>query len=260
MNEIIDLIEKRTSLRSYSPTPLKRKEVNLIIRSAIRAPTAGNMMMYSIINVEDQKKKEMLVKTCDNQPFIAQAPLVLLFVADLQRTYDYFEHCKVPQLCTNRNIEYRTPQEADLFLAFSDALIAAQNTVIAAESLGIGSCYIGDILENYETHQKMFNLPTLVFPIALICFGYYPEKRGSPVERFDQKYICFNDTYKRLSEDELEDMFAQRTQKSQSNFKDGIENYGQLLYKRKTGAEFSHEMERSVKSALKTWLSYIPGT
>ena len=66
----------------------------------------------------------------------------------------------------------RKPQEGDLFLACSDALIAAQTAVVAAESLGIGSCYIGDIMENYEAHRDLFGLPQYVFPICLLCFGY----------------------------------------------------------------------------------------
>ena len=57
-------------------------------------------------------------------------------------------------------------------LACCDALIAAQTAVIAAESLGIGSCYIGDIMENYEAHRDLFGLPQYVFPICLLCFGY----------------------------------------------------------------------------------------
>ena len=66
----------------------------------------------------------------------------------------------------------RKPQEGDLFLACNDALIAAQTAVVAAESLGIGSCYIGDIMENYEAHRDLFGLPQYVFPICLLCFGY----------------------------------------------------------------------------------------
>ena len=56
-------------------------------------------------------------------------------------------------------------------LACCDALIAAQTTVLAAESLGIGSCYIGDIMENYEIHRDLLQLPKYVFPIALLCLG-----------------------------------------------------------------------------------------
>ena len=87
---------------------------------------------------------------CDNQPFIARAPLVLLFLADYQRWFDYYMLSGVEDLCRRRGEPLRKPQEGDLFLACNDALIAAQTAVVAAESLGIGSCYIGDIMENYE--------------------------------------------------------------------------------------------------------------
>jgi len=172
MNETLKVIDDRRSLRGYDSREISEEHKKWILHSAFRAPTAGNMMHYSIIEVADQKLKDKLVTTCDNQPFIAKAPLVLLFLADLQRWYDLFEYSGVPDLCKERGIDYVTPQESDLLLASCDAVIAAQNSVIAAEALGIGSCYIGDIMENIETHREMFNLPKWVFPIALLCFGY----------------------------------------------------------------------------------------
>ncbi|MFX0144583.1 MAG: nitroreductase family protein, partial [Candidatus Hodarchaeota archaeon] len=140
LNEVINVINNRCTVRDYETTPLSQQEIDLIIHSAMRAPTAGNMMFYSIIEVKDQKKKEKLVNTCDNQPHIAKAPLVLIFLADMQRWYDYFTISRVPEKCASINRIYRTPDESDLLLACCDALIAAQNTVIAAESVGIGSC------------------------------------------------------------------------------------------------------------------------
>jgi len=200
INEVLKVINNRCTVRAYKQEPLLQKAVDTIIHSAIRAPTAGNMMFYSILEVKDQSMKEKLVKTCDNQPHIAKAPLVLIFLADMQRWYDYYTESNVPEMCAKINKEYRTPDESDLLLACCDALIAAQNAVIAAESIGIGSCYIGDIIENIEIHRKMFNLPVWVFPIAMLCFGYPkqdPSKR-IPIKRFSKKYIHFTNTYKRL--------------------------------------------------------------
>ncbi|MCJ7651816.1 MAG: nitroreductase family protein, partial [Candidatus Lokiarchaeota archaeon] len=171
-NETINLINERRTIRAYSSRKLTEEEINTIIHSAIRAPSAGNMMFYSIIQVKDQEMKEKLVKTCDNQPHIAKAPLVLLFLADVQRWWDYFIISNIDDRCEKENIEFQTPQESDLLLACCDALIAAQNAVIGAEALGIGSCYIGDVMENYEVHREIFSLPRWVFPITLICFGY----------------------------------------------------------------------------------------
>ena len=91
-----------------------RSEKQAILQAAMRAPTAGNMMLYSIIDVENQALKDRLAVTCDDQPFIAKAPFVLLFVADYQRWYDYYLVCGVERLCLERDIPLRTPQEGDL--------------------------------------------------------------------------------------------------------------------------------------------------
>ena len=71
----------------------------MILKATFRAPTAGNMMLYSIIDISDQALKEKLAETCDHQPFIAKAPLVLLFLADYQRWYDYYIYSGTTEAC-----------------------------------------------------------------------------------------------------------------------------------------------------------------
>jgi len=175
MNETLDLIAARRSVRAYQPGPLGPGQRDAIVHAALRAPTAGNQMLYSILEIEDQGLKDQLAITCDNQPFIAKAPLVLIFLADYQRWFDFFRHSDVESFCRRTGTPFRTPQEGDLMLAASDALIAAQTAVIAAESMGIGSCYIGDIMENVEIHRNLLQLPQYVFPIAMVCFGFPTE-------------------------------------------------------------------------------------
>ncbi|MHA1289150.1 MAG: nitroreductase family protein [Candidatus Thorarchaeota archaeon] len=256
MNETLRVLDERRSLRGYDAREISEEHKKLILHSTFRAPSAGNMMHYSIIEVADQKMKDKLVTTCDNQPFIAKAPLVLLFLADLQRWYDLFEYSDVPSLCKERGIDYVTPKESDLLLASCDAMIAAQNAVIAAESLGIGSCYIGDIMENIETHREMFDLPKWVFPITLLCFGYHiredRETRGK-TPRFSEHLVYFKNKYKHVDIKEFESEFVDRFKDRKDLFKDAP-NIGQLLYLRKTGADFSAEMRRSVKVALRDWI------
>lgn len=259
MNPVIELIQNRKSVRAYLDKSILQTEKDTIIKAALRSPSAGNMMLYSIIEVNNQSAKDKLVKTCDNQPFIAKAPLILLFLADYQRWYDYFIVCGVQQICDEGNIEMRKPEEGDLFLACCDALIAAQSAVIAAESLGIGSCYIGDIMENYENHKAMFNLPKYVFPITLVCFGYPTrQQKDRPLTgRFDKKYVVYQDQYKRLTSKDLDAMYQSRNAqvfKDRESLK-GVENIGQLMYKNKFDSEFSREMSRSVQSILKSWMA-----
>jgi nitroreductase len=252
-NQILELIRNRRTIRAYKPKPLSQDKIDSIIQSAMRAPTAGNMMFYSIIQITDQKLKDRLVVTCDNQPHIAKAPLVLLFLADMQRWWDYFKVCKVEELCKEMSKDFQTPQESDLLLASCDALIAAQNAVIAAEALGIGSCYIGDIMENYEIHREMFDLPKWAFPITLLCFGYPKgDKNKIPLtSRFPQKFIHFTNKYSRLSKQNFTEML--KNEKGRMNIKDA-QNLGQNLYLAKLGADYSLEMRRSVKVAIKEWI------
>ncbi len=177
MNPVMDVLLSRKSVRAYEDRPIPEEVRAELLHAAMRAPTAGAMMLYSIIDVREQRAKDILARTCDNQPFIATAPLVLLFLADYQRWFDYFLVSGVEEWCERRGEAMRTPEEGDLMLACCDALIAAQSAVIAAESLGLGSCYIGDIMENCEAHRELFDLPAYTFPIALVCFGYPTEQQ-----------------------------------------------------------------------------------
>lgn len=257
MNPTLSVIENRRSTRNYSATPLTGEEKAAILHAAMRAPTAGNLMLYSIIEIEDQALKNRLAVTCDNQPFIAKAPLVLLFTADYQRQYDYYQYCNVEELCKERGVTPRPPQEGDMLLACCDALIAAQNAVIAAESLGIGSCYIGDILENYEFHREMLNLPPYVLPITLLCFGRpaveKAEKHLTP--RYDEKFVFFKNTYRRLTPDEFDTMMKPAAEHNLPDLplSEAVKKFGGQIYFRKFVSGFSMEMTRSAREMLKNW-------
>jgi FMN reductase (NADPH)/FMN reductase [NAD(P)H] len=198
-----------------------------------------------------------LVTTCDNQPFIARAPLVLLFLADYQRWYDYFIVSGVEQICEQKGTSMRRPEEGDLFLACCDALIAAHTAVIAAQSLGLGSCYIGDIMENYEVHKELFGLPRYVFPIALVCFGYPTrQQQETPLtRRFDRQYVVFEDQYRGLDREDLQEMYRQRQEQAFGEREEvkGARNLGQLMYIRKFDSDFAREMNRSVRAILRRW-------
>ena len=256
MNPTLEVIENRRSTRVYDPTPLSEAEKDAILHAAMRAPTAGAMMLYTIIEVDDQTIKDRLAVTCDHQPFIATAPYVLLFLADYQRWMDLYAAAGCEQRAVELGIPVRPPAEGDLVLALMDALIAAQNAAIAAESLGIGSCYIGDIVENWETHQALFELPRYTFPAALLCFGR-PAKRPSnpPVPRFDRKFIVHQDRYRRFTPTELNDMHLPFGQRSfdPRDYPNRAQNIVQANYIRKFTADFSIEMTRSVRELLKNW-------
>jgi FMN reductase (NADPH)/FMN reductase [NAD(P)H] len=250
VNETLALIEARCSTRVFAPTPVTEDEKAAILHAALRAPTGGNMQLYSIIKVEDQALKDRLAVTCDDQPMIAKAPWVLVFVADLQRWVDLFAASGVERL---EDVTRRmTPGVGDLLLACSDALIAAHTAVIAAESLGIGSCYIGDILENGETHAQLLDLPPYTLPIAMLCFGRPAGERH--VQPRYTEGVIHTDRYRRATPEELvalgDRLGAERTP---HGFKPGIENFGQSIYERKYASDFMREMNRSAQWWLERW-------
>jgi nitroreductase len=256
MNPTLELIHKRRSTRVYDPTPLILAEKEAILGAAMRAPTAGAMMLYTILEVNDQDLKDRLTATCDNQPFIATAPYMLLFLADYQRWMDLYAAAGCELRAHELGVAPRTPQEGDLILALMDALIAAQTAVIAAESLGIGSCYIGDIIENWEVHQGLFGLPRYTFPAALLCFGRSaekPDRKQTP--RFEREFIVHIDHYQRFPPEKLNQMHLPfgRESLAPGEFSNQAHNVVQYNYLRKFTADFSVEMTRSVRAMIASW-------
>jgi len=243
MNEILKQIKDRKSMRVFEDKPIAAELKKEILKAAFEAPTAGAMMLYSILDITDEKLKNQLSVECDNQHFIAKAPLVLIFLADYQRWYDAFNL---------ENCNPRTPGEGDILLAYSDAIIAAQNTVVAAESLGIGSCYIGDIIENCETISELLDLPDYVLPAAMVVYGYpdpAQKNRKKPV-RFDEQYIVYENKYRRLNKEEHIEMQKVRNEKAEFLNKDISEDI-KALCSRKYMSDFSLEMNRSASEYLK---------
>lgn len=132
-------------------------------------------------------------------------------------------------------------------LAVTDTMIAAQNAVVAAESLGIGSCYIGDIMERCEYHRELFNLPEYVFPAGMLVFGYptVQQKERKKPQRCRLGDIVHENTYQRKRGDGLRMMFDKETKVK------SFDEWSQAFCKRKYNSDFSKEMTRSVAEYLK---------
>lgn len=252
MNDILRAIHERRSTRSFENKPVPYDVVESLIQATLRAPTAGNMMLYTILRIDDPETKEKLAVSCDNQPFIAKAPLLLVFLADYQRWYDYFLRSGVFELCQQRGMELRKPGVGDMMLAVNDTLIAAQTAVIAAEGLGLGSCYVGDIMEKYEYHRELFHLPKYVLPVTMLCVGYPRDSADDRPRsrRFDPKFIVQHNRYYHLEGLELDMMFKGLGRPAEQ---EGSSNFGQDVYLRKFASEFSVEMTRSVQAMIDSW-------
>ena len=232
MNEVLAQLHARKSVRAFADTPVPPEVKRAVLEAACAAPTAGNQQLYTILDITDQALKDTLADTCDHQPFIARAPMVLIFCADCQKWYDAF---------AAGGCAPRKPEAGDLWLALSDANIAAQNAVTAAWSLGLGSCYIGDILENAETHRALLRLPEYVVPAAMLVFGYptrQQQEREKPA-RCGLRHIVHKNAYRPMDGAELEEMLAHQA---------GERPYAYWLRafcQRKYNSGFSREMSRS---------------
>ena len=139
MNTVLNQLHTRKSVRVFEEREIPADVKRAVLEAAVQAPSAGNMALYTILDITDPEMKQKLSVSCDNQPFIATAPLVLVFCADYKRWFDVFKTVDLQE-------ELRMPGEGDFLLAIEDTVIAAHAAVTAADALGYGSCYIGDIL------------------------------------------------------------------------------------------------------------------
>lgn len=233
MNEVIKQLEARKSVRAYENKPIAQADKRLILEAAVQAPTAGNQQLYTILDITDQDLKDKLAVTCDNQPFIAKAPVVLVFCADCKKWYDAY----VDAGCTPRK-----PGLGDLMLAVTDTAIAAQNAVTAAESLGIGSCYIGDIMEHCEEQRRLLALPEYVFPCVMLVFGWPTQQQKERVKprRCDLEYIVHENGYHAMDGAQLRAMLGHNAKERP------YEDWCAAFCQRKYNSDFSREMTRSV--------------
>ncbi len=237
MNQVLGQLARRKSVRAYENIPVTPEEKRLILEAACQAPTAGNQQLYTILDITHQALKDALAVTCDNQPFIAKAPLVLIFCADCKKWYDAYRDI---------GLSPRAPGAGDLLLAVDDALIAAQNAVTAAESLGIGSCYIGDIMERCRDHRRLLNLPDLVFPAAMVVFGRptrqqqnRPKPRRAPLEQ-----LVHQNGYRTMDGEELRRLLDHN--RGERPYEEWLTAFCQRKYQ----SDFSREMTRSVAEYL----------
>ena len=240
MNEVIKLLKSHTSIRKFNEKKITDEQIQLIIESAMQGATAGNMMAYSIIKIRSKDTLSKLANSCDDQPFIANADLALLFVADNYKWHKLYEQRNISETF----LDYKGPCISDFMLGLEDGMIAAQNAVIAAESLGIGTCYIGDIMENYEYHKELFNLPKYTMPIALVVMGNYDYKPQIR-DRFDKSFVVFDEVYPTITEEFINNMFLKEESKDSE--------FAIKFYKRKMDAPFFKEMIRSIKMYISEW-------
>ncbi|MFV0344395.1 MAG: nitroreductase family protein [Anaerocolumna sp.] len=237
-NIVLEQLEERKSVRVFEDKHVSKEVKEALIQAALQAPTAGNMTLYTMLDITDEQLKKELSILCDNQPFIAKAPVVFIFLADYEKWHKTF---------IVNDLSPRELGTGDLILAANDAIIAAQNTVVAAHSLGLGSCYIGDIIENSEKVKELLHLPQCTFPVTMLVYGYPTKQqieRKKP-ERVKARHIVHENGYRVMERDELDEMYEER------GGKESLEDF----FNRKFMSDFCKEMNRSTDVYMKDFMN-----
>lgn len=159
----IEQIYRHYSARAYKPEPVPASLVETVVAAGQRASTSSNLQTYSVVAVRDTAKIEKLAELCGNQKHIPQAPVFLAWCADLSR---------LDRVCVRRGYAQVTDYVESFLVAAVDAALAMQNVALAAESLGLGMCYIGAIRNHPRKVIELLALPRLVFPISGMTLGW----------------------------------------------------------------------------------------
>ncbi len=199
MDAIKTIMEHR-SIRKYKNKPIEEDVLNQVLEAAFRASTTGNMQVYSIIVTRDEENKKKLWEMHFKQDMVLQAPVLLTFCADFNRFNKW---------CELRNAK----PGYDNFLSFTtasiDAIIAAQNAVIAAEANGLGICYLGTTTYMADKIIDFLNCPKGVVPITTLTLGY-PDEIPELVDRLPYEGIVHHEKYGEFSKDDIDNIYKEK--------------------------------------------------
>jgi FMN reductase [NAD(P)H] len=199
--ETIRLLLERSSCRSFHDKDIPDDILNTILRAAIHAATGGNLQPYSIIKIKNGDIKRKLVPLCGNQEFISTAPVDLLFCIDWHRLERWAKLQNAPFTANNSFRHF--------WISFQDTIIAAQNICTAADALGLGSVYVGTVLECFRELRDILELPDGVFPVVLLSLGY-PKVRPASKKKLDIDIIVHDEKYRDLPDSQLLEAFENK--------------------------------------------------
>jgi nitroreductase len=218
MNEIPDILSDRRTIRKYSQEPVDDKLLNELITVGCRASTTGNMQVYSIIITRSEEKKRELLPLHFNQKMILEAPVVLTFCADFNRFNKW---------CRLSNAEPGYDNFLSFMTAAIDALLVAQTVCIAAESAGMGICYLGTTTYNAHKIIEVLKLPKGVVPVTTVTLGW-PAEEPDQVDRLPLAAIIHNESYHDYTNENIEKYYNEKEERKDSQ-QFVIENNKQTL-------------------------------
>jgi nitroreductase len=205
---MLDLAKAHRSIRSFVPTDIHDSLLYDLLLAGLRSSSAGNMQTWSVIVTRDEAVKRRLYALHGEQSMILEAPVVLTFCADVFRMREW--------LRVNNS-----QQSFDDLLGFLtgtvDAAIAAQTICLAAESVGLGICYLGTTWWAADQIIELLALPKGVFPVTSLVIGY-PAEDPALRDRLPLEVIVHQERYRRWSDEEIRRTHAEREQKAWARY------------------------------------------
>ncbi len=244
MKDISDFLLNRRTIRKYSPDSVSDALLNEILTMGCRSSTTGNMQVYSIIVTRDEAKKKELAPLHFNQKMITEAPVVLTFCADFNR---FNKWCKL------RKAEPGYDNFLSFITAAIDALLVAQTVSIAAESKGLGICYLGTT--TYMAHKiiEVLNLPVGVVPVTTITLGW-PKEIPEQVDRLPLEAVVHNEAYNDYSDNDIIRFYKEKENRpdsqqfvSENNKETLAQVFTDVRYKKADNVHFSNVLLQVLK-------------
>ncbi|HEY3235146.1 MAG TPA: nitroreductase family protein [Polyangiaceae bacterium] len=206
--ETLEQIHNHRSIRTFTPESVPEPILDQILGAAVRAPTGGNMQLYSIIVTTEPARRDQLAALHFGSESVRQAPVVMTFCVDTHRISRWLE------------LEGEQPGMNNMWafaIGFSDALLAAQNAVLAAESLGLGTCFAGSTFAACPALVQFFECPPRVVPVATLTLGY-PAELSERTPRLPVDTVAHRERYRAWSDQELVASYAAPAQETYQKF------------------------------------------
>jgi nitroreductase len=199
-NETIRLLLERASCRNFKDNKIPEDVMALVLDAGVHTPSGGNLQPYSIIKIERSETRKRLAEMC-TQRFIADAPVNLIFCIDWHRLERWAGLELAPFTARNSFRHF--------WISFQDTIISAQNICTAADAMGLGSVYIGTIMDLMPEIRDICHLPNGVLPVVLLCLGY-PKSTLMVRRKLRREVLVHNEQYQEIDDSHLTEAFDEK--------------------------------------------------
>lgn len=241
---MLNLLSQHRTIRNYTEQTIAPELLNQLLEAACRTSNTGNMQAYSIVVTKDSGIKQQLAPAHFNQTMITQAPVVLTFCADFNR---------VTTWCKQREADPGYDNFQSFMATAIDTLLAAQTFCIAAESEGLGICYLGTTTYNAQEIIDILKLPKLVVPITTITVGY-PRNMPEQTDRLPMEAVIHYETYRDFSPTDIDHLYLGKENSefykqfvAENNKETLAQVFTDIRYSRKNNEFFSEKFLQVLK-------------